>query len=102
MSILGSSLGGMNEASEPKASITLEGNQLGLLGLVNPQIGQCIEVCAEICIEAITAYKDEKGNPYPRVTFTVESIQRDADADENRDPLETIRAMYPAMQAMKQ
>lgn len=97
MSILGGSLGGMNEPSEIKASLTLEGNQLGLLGIVNPQIGQCIEVCAEICIEAITAYPDEKGNPYPRISFTVERIQRDEDADEG-DTLEVIRSMYPAMQ----
>lgn len=96
MTILGGMPGGMDEAAEPKASLCLEGNQLGLLKIQNPQIGQCIEVCAELCIEAITAYPDEKGNPHLRISFTVESIELDMDQDEGKpmSEMDSIRAMY--------
>lgn len=98
--LLGATPGGMDEAAEPKASLTLEGNQLGLLGITNPQLGQCIEICAEICIEAITGYKDEKGVPHPRITFTVESVELDEPTEteaEKADPFAQIKSMYPAM-----
>lgn len=96
MSLLGGDPGGMDQAAEQKASLTLEGPQLALLSIQNPQIGQCLEICAEICIDAITAYKDEKGIPHPRISFTVESVELDTDTEtgEAPDPMASIRAMY--------
>lgn len=92
MSILGGQPGGMDQAAERKAVLTLQGNQLGLLALANPQVGQCIEVCAELCIETISMPKDEAGVPSPYITFTVESVQPCEPSDD-----QTISQMYPSM-----
>jgi hypothetical protein len=84
----------IDEAAEPKPTLYISGTMLGLLKLENPQLGQCIKVCAELCIEGINAYKDEKGNPNPAITFTVESLVRE---EEEPDPMQTIKNMYPGM-----
>lgn len=85
----------IDQAAERKASLTLEGGQLAMLKLESPQIGQCVKVCAEICIESITAYPNEKGVPEPRIGFVVESIVQEV---EEVDPMDTINAMFPSVQ----
>lgn len=92
MTLLGAT--GVDEVQERKATISLEGNQLGLLKIENPQVGQCIQVCAELCIQSISAYPDEKGVPHPCISFQVESI---AQEEEENDGMDVISSMYPAM-----
>lgn len=93
MSLLGGELGGMDEAKERKATLYLEGNQLGLLMLENPQVGQCFDVCAELCIESISNYDPQDGSP-PKLTmrFKVESIMRE---EKEPDPQAILMSMYP-------
>lgn len=83
-----------DEVAEPKPTLYISGTMLGLLKLENPQLGQCVQVCAELCIEGINSFKDEKGVPHPSITFTVESLVRE---EEEPDPMQAIINMYPGM-----
>ena len=84
---------GMDEKLERKASLYLEGNQLALLKLENPQVGQTVSLCLEATITGINIQKNENGDAQPCVSFEVQRVEMEP---EEVDPMVTIASMYPS------